>query len=204
VTNSTGLLQVFNMCSTSHFGLLVDCRNNRLLVGVTSLSAPAQAASSQVPNVKIITGGTLVDMVSDLCVYPRRLVPRRKVSLSRATQLAHPHPSAPLAIVTDASTSAMGAVLQQRVKNAWQPLAFFSKKLNPAQQKYPGQPCGFRRSGPRDQLSGSHRLKRNFFMPVSTAKSPNSFTLFRSWTNDAPRNWRTSSPLHPNKAPTPH
>jgi cleavage and polyadenylation specificity factor subunit 1 len=30
----------------------------------------------------------------------------------------------------------MGAVLQQRVDNAWQPLAFFSKKLNPAQQKY--------------------------------------------------------------------
>jgi hypothetical protein len=31
--------------------------------------------------------------------------------------------------------SAMGAVLQQRVKNVWQPLAF-SKKLSPAQQKY--------------------------------------------------------------------
>jgi cleavage and polyadenylation specificity factor subunit 1 len=29
----------------------------------------------------------------------------------------------------------MGAVLQQRVDNAWQPLAF-SKKLNPAQQRY--------------------------------------------------------------------
>ncbi|XP_023713537.1 uncharacterized protein LOC111867700 [Cryptotermes secundus] len=30
----------------------------------------------------------------------------------------------------------MGAVLQQLVKNAWQPLALFSRKLNPAQQKY--------------------------------------------------------------------
>jgi hypothetical protein len=30
----------------------------------------------------------------------------------------------------------MGVVLQQRVDNAWQPLAFFSKKLNSAQQKY--------------------------------------------------------------------
>jgi cleavage and polyadenylation specificity factor subunit 1 len=30
----------------------------------------------------------------------------------------------------------MGAMLQHRVKNTWQPLAFFSKKLNPAQQKY--------------------------------------------------------------------
>ena len=56
--------------------------------------------------------------------------------MSRATLLAHPDPSAPLALITDASTSAMCAVLQQRVRNAWKPLAFFSKKLNPAQQKY--------------------------------------------------------------------
>jgi hypothetical protein len=40
----------------SHFGLMVDCRNKRPLDGVTSLSAPAQAASSQVPSVKTITG----------------------------------------------------------------------------------------------------------------------------------------------------
>jgi hypothetical protein len=45
----------------SHFGLLVDCRNNRLLDGVMSLSAPAQAASLPVPSVKVISGGTSVD-----------------------------------------------------------------------------------------------------------------------------------------------
>jgi hypothetical protein len=59
-----------------------------------------------------------------------------KVSLSRTTLLVHPDPLAPIALITDASTSAMGAVLQQQVKNAWQPLAFFFKKFNPAQQKY--------------------------------------------------------------------
>jgi transposase InsO family protein len=59
-----------------------------------------------------------------------------KASLSRATLLAHPDPLAPLALVTDAPTTAIGAVLQQRVKNTWQPLAFFSKKFNSAQQKY--------------------------------------------------------------------
>jgi hypothetical protein len=59
-----------------------------------------------------------------------------KASQSRAILLAHPDPSAPLALVTDASMPAMVAVLQQRVENAWQPLAFFSKKLNPAQQNY--------------------------------------------------------------------
>jgi hypothetical protein len=46
--------------------------------------------------------------------------------------LAHPDPSETLALITDASISAMGAVLQQRVKDAWQPLASFFKKLNPA------------------------------------------------------------------------
>jgi hypothetical protein len=45
----------------SHFGLLVDSRNNRLLDGVTSLSVPEQAASSMIPSVKTITGGTPVD-----------------------------------------------------------------------------------------------------------------------------------------------
>jgi cleavage and polyadenylation specificity factor subunit 1 len=51
------------------------------------------------------------------------------------TFLANPDPSAPLALVTDASTSAMSAVLQKRVDNAWQPHTF-SKKLNSTQQKY--------------------------------------------------------------------
>jgi hypothetical protein len=45
----------------SHFGLLVDCRNNRLLDGVTSLSSPAQAASARIPSVKTISDGTPVD-----------------------------------------------------------------------------------------------------------------------------------------------
>jgi cleavage and polyadenylation specificity factor subunit 1 len=66
----------------------------------------------------------------------RKTCDERKTSLLRATLLAHPDPSSPLVLATDASTSAIGAVLQQRVQNAWQPLAFFSRKLSPAQQKY--------------------------------------------------------------------
>jgi hypothetical protein len=42
-----------------------------------------------------------------------------KASFSCATLLAHPDPSASLAVVTGTSASTMGAVLQQRVKNAW-------------------------------------------------------------------------------------
>ena len=59
-----------------------------------------------------------------------------KASLSRATLLAPPDPSAPLALFTDASDTAIGAALQQRVCDAWQPLAFYSHNLSPAQQKY--------------------------------------------------------------------
>jgi len=59
-----------------------------------------------------------------------------KASLSQAALLAHPDLSAALALVTDASTTVMGAVLQQRVQGVWQPLTFFSRKLSLAQQKY--------------------------------------------------------------------
>ena len=45
----------------SFYGLLVDCRHNRLLDGVTSLSAPGSTAPSSVPNVKVIAGGTPLD-----------------------------------------------------------------------------------------------------------------------------------------------
>lgn len=59
-----------------------------------------------------------------------------KTALSSAALLAHPDTLAELAIVTDASESAIGAVLQQRKGDAWQPLAFYSHKLNIAQRKY--------------------------------------------------------------------
>lgn len=59
-----------------------------------------------------------------------------KKSLTRATVLAHPDPTAEITLITNASETAMGAVVQQKVGNEWQPLAFFSKKLNTAQTKY--------------------------------------------------------------------
>lgn len=41
-----------------------------------------------------------------------------------------------LALVTDASQTAIGAGFQQKRGNSWQPLAIFSRKLTLAQQKY--------------------------------------------------------------------
>lgn len=59
-----------------------------------------------------------------------------KASLSDATLLVHPLPNADVALVSDASETAIGAVIQQRVRDRWEPLGFFSRKLNPAQRKY--------------------------------------------------------------------
>jgi hypothetical protein len=47
----------------SHFGLLLECRNNRLLDGVTLLSIPAQAASALVLSVNTVTGGTQIGSI---------------------------------------------------------------------------------------------------------------------------------------------
>ncbi|XP_061887393.1 uncharacterized protein LOC133638619 [Entelurus aequoreus] len=59
-----------------------------------------------------------------------------KDALADATMLAHPVPDAPVALTTDASDYAVGAVLQQLVNSVWQPLAFFSRQLRSSEQKY--------------------------------------------------------------------
>jgi hypothetical protein len=61
-----------------------------------------------------------------------------KEALSNATNLVHinPDPSTPLFLVTDASQTAVGAVLQQQVNGECYPLSFFSKRLQPAQSRY--------------------------------------------------------------------
>lgn len=59
-----------------------------------------------------------------------------KNSLAQAALLAHPKLEAPLALVVDASQIAIGAALQQWVDDAWQPLAYFSHKLTPSQQRW--------------------------------------------------------------------
>ena len=59
-----------------------------------------------------------------------------KKMLAEAVELHHPVPGAPVALSVDASGSHVGAVLSQQVQGKQQPLAFFSSKLNSAQQKY--------------------------------------------------------------------
>jgi hypothetical protein len=71
--------------------------------------------------------------------------PRKKVAfdaartaLGAATLLAHSQQDQELAVMVDASPDHVGAALQQRRSPAadWQPLAFFSTKLEPVQMRY--------------------------------------------------------------------
>ena len=76
-----------------------------------------------------------------------------KEALANATMLHHPDPSLPLALTTDASDVAIGAVVEQRGPNGWEPLAFFSKKLSDSQQKW----------SPYDrELNAVHKAVRHF------------------------------------------
>ena len=49
---------------------------------------------------------------------------------------AHPISGAPVSLTVDRSNYAIGAVLQQRANDEWQPLWFITKSLTPAQRKY--------------------------------------------------------------------
>ena len=60
-----------------------------------------------------------------------------KAALAAATLLHHPQPGAELALTTDASNMAIGGVLEQLGPLGWEPLAFWSAKLEPNQQQWP-------------------------------------------------------------------
>ena len=59
-----------------------------------------------------------------------------KKALAEATLLSYPSPNAPTCLMTDASDTAVGAVLQKNIKGTWKPISFFSHKLNPAETRY--------------------------------------------------------------------
>ena len=58
-----------------------------------------------------------------------------KEALANATLLYYPTPDAPTCLLTDASGTAVGAVLQQYVDDMWHPVSF-SKKMKPAETCY--------------------------------------------------------------------
>ena len=59
-----------------------------------------------------------------------------KDALANATLLYHPVQGAPTALTSDASDTALGAVLEQRIRGVWRPLAFFSRQLRKPERNY--------------------------------------------------------------------
>ena len=61
---------------------------------------------------------------------------KAKDALKSVTFLSFPKPSAKLSLSVDASSTGIGAVIQQAVGNTWQPLGYFSKSLSARECKY--------------------------------------------------------------------
>lgn len=59
-----------------------------------------------------------------------------KEDLAHTALLSFPTSELPLSLSTDASDTAIGAVIQQYESDGWKPIAFYSKKLNEAQKNY--------------------------------------------------------------------
>lgn len=96
-----------------------------------------RAAETQVPLLECTKGNLKKDKT------PIEWTPKKieafencKKLLTNATLLVHPSEQAELCLMVDASDTAIGGVVNQFTDNAWQPLAFFSKKLSPAEIKY--------------------------------------------------------------------
>ncbi|CAG9101291.1 unnamed protein product [Plutella xylostella] len=95
-----------------------------------------QAAATQAPLNALLTGSVKASHPVNLTGDSLQAFEDCKSNLCSATLLAHPDCQAKLALITDASDVAMGAVLQQFKDDTWQPLAFFSRKFSSSQQKY--------------------------------------------------------------------
>ena len=63
-------------------------------------------------------------------------LPHTKNLFAYVPELVHPRPGAQVSLAIDASDSHVGSVLQQLLVGSWATLAFFSKKLSIAEQKY--------------------------------------------------------------------
>lgn len=51
-----------------------------------------------------------------------------KEALANASLLSYPQSDAPTCLMTDASDTAVGAVLQQHINGSWHPISFFSER----------------------------------------------------------------------------
>ena len=59
-----------------------------------------------------------------------------KATLGDTTKLSCIQPDSELCLAVDASATGIGAVLQQKCNNDWQPISFFPRKLTDAETRY--------------------------------------------------------------------
>lgn len=147
-----------------------------------------QSASIQAPLNALLTGCIKSSHPVDLSGDALLAFHKCKESLAKAALLAHPDCQANLALVTDASDLAMGAVLQQFKDGAWQPLAFFSRKLSASQIKY--SPYDRELLAIYESIKYfRHMLEARHFI-VFTDHKPLSFAFNERKVNCSPRQYR--------------
>ena len=59
-----------------------------------------------------------------------------KICLAKATMLSHPKLGTLTSIMSDASNTPVGVVLQQHVDGVWHSITYFSRKVSSAETKY--------------------------------------------------------------------
>jgi hypothetical protein len=125
------------------------------------------AVSHQAPLHDVLSGPKVKSSHSNTQI-PELLKPFEecKASLPWSTLLAHLGSSTPLALVTDASMAALDTVLQQCIQNAWQPLNFYPKKINP--EVKPPPPWLLTQPRPRYYMLRHHHPSHELHTPDAT------------------------------------
>ena len=91
----------------------------------------------QVPLTDLLQGAKKMDKRPiDWTAERTHAFERCRKSLADVTRTSFLIPGAPLALSADASSTDLGAALNQLINNVWNPLGFFSRKLTPTEVKY--------------------------------------------------------------------
>lgn len=91
------------------------------------------SAAVMLPLTKLCSNDNTLFVLSDEALAA---FTKLKSMLSDSVLLAHPNPNASLCLLTDASHTALGGALHQEENSITVPLAFFSKKMLPAETRY--------------------------------------------------------------------
>jgi hypothetical protein len=118
-----------------------------------------------------------------------------KADLATAVPLAHPAPNSVRSLATDASDTHVSGVLQQLNGGRWQPLAFYSKKLLGAGNRFSAvRHFRFLLEGRQFRLLTDHKpLVASLFrtMPPWSARQQRQLSFITEFTSDTHQARRT-------------